>query len=89
MALIERIMGLEEPKLPVHQLRAGVSEVLRGKATREQLVTYFGLSANEADELETLVLSGQSGEEIEDVLLLAEQQLGYDTADKVRTRLGL
>ena len=56
MALYDRLMGLEPPKLPVHQFMGVMQEIALGNMTGTQGVTAFGLSAAEATEASTQAL---------------------------------
>lgn len=93
MALYERLMGLADPKLPVHQFYSMAHEVVRGKFTGAQAGAIFGLDANELTEAQTLigrVTGGQlTAEEVHQVLCLAEMRLGYMTVAEVKARLGV
>ena len=54
MALIERLLQIEEPTLSIHAVHAAIGEWLRERVTQAQLVTEFGLAA--ADETEAAAL---------------------------------
>ena len=54
MSLIERLIGTEEPKLPVHQLMSALGEWERGKMTRAQVISGFGLTTPEEAELDAI-----------------------------------
>ena len=93
MALAERLMGLEQPKISVHGFRSMLDERRRGFVTNGQVVTAFSLSASEQTEglaLINKIISGElTADEVEDVLIIAEQRLApYTTAAAVKTRLG-
>lgn len=47
MALYERLVGTESPKIPVHAWMAALGEVQRGKMTAQQVYDAFALSAGE------------------------------------------
>lgn len=94
MALIERLMGLEQPRIPVHQFYSMLAERKRGRVTNAQVIAAFALGA--ADQTELLALwalvnaNTVPAADVDDVLLLAEQRIApYDTAAAVRARLGL
>lgn len=55
MALYDRLMGFQEPKIPVHQFMAEAGEFQRGKVTSAQAQTDFGLSTSELTEAQTLL----------------------------------
>jgi len=91
MALIDRLLGTEDPKLPVHQFMAALAEYKRGAITGANIVSAFGLSAGEAISLQSFLnnLDSSSIDRtlIHDVLLLGES--GYYTKTQVTTRLGI
>lgn len=100
MGLYERLMGFEEPKLPVHQFMGAMQEIAMGNMTGAQGVAAFGLSAAEATEAQTLqgVVSAPAtadgkklrAVEYERVLMLAEQRIApFNTVALVKTRLGV
>jgi hypothetical protein len=98
MPLIERLMGLEEPKLPTHQFIAAVAENTRGEMTNQQIIDAFALDPGEQTEAVALrdrVTTGPTGDRlnralIHDVLLLAEQGIApYGSAQAVRDRFGI
>ena len=100
MGLYERLMGFEQPKLPVHQFMGAMQEISLGNMTGAQGVTAFGLSPAEATEASTLqatiaaeptaVEKKVKAMEVERVLFLAEQRLvPFDTPAAVKTRLGV
>jgi hypothetical protein len=96
MALYERFMGLEFPRIPVHQFRGVAAEWKRGEITSAQARTALGLSVAEAVEAQTLVdrvdaaVDPLTTQEIEDVLFLAEQRIApYDTVAAVKARFGV
>jgi len=99
MALYERIMGLEQPKISPHTILAVCAEFVRGRLTKAQVDSILSLSAGEVVELQTLVdtVTGSAVAklarviEIQDVLLLAEGRFppSYDTAANVKLRLGV
>lgn len=93
MALYERLMGLAEPKLHVHQFYALAAETVRGHFTGAQAGALLGLDVDEQAEAQTLiqrVTGGQlTAEEVHQVLILAEEGLGYATVAEVKTRLGV
>lgn len=91
MALLDRLIGTEEPKLPVHQFMAALAEYKRAAITGPQIVSAFDLSAGEAtslqDFLDNLDSVAIDRSMIHDVLLLAEA--GYYTKAQVQARLGV
>lgn len=96
MGLYERLLGIEDPRLPVHRLRAVAAEWKRTRLTSAQARAILDLTVAEATELQTLVNRiGTTGttltaQEIEDVLFLAERRIPpYDTVVAVKTRFGV
>jgi hypothetical protein len=103
MALVERLMGLEEPKIPVHDFFAAQQEVVNGTLTAAQVKTYLGMDAAAQAEYDTLIALYPTGttavayfnkstfiSRVHSVFILAEQGYpGYDTAAGVRAKLGL
>lgn len=98
MALIERLMGLEEPGISVHALGAAMGEKKRGRLSNAQIQAMFALDNAGRSELAALRDRVNSdlltAEEVEHVLTLAEQRARlaaapYTTAADVRVRLGL
>lgn len=55
MALIERLMGLETPKMHVHQFMAALGEIERSKMTAQQAVNGFSLNTEEQTEATSLI----------------------------------
>jgi hypothetical protein len=55
VALYERLLGIEESKIPVHPFMAAIGEIERGKMTEAELATAFTLSVNEQLEVSTLL----------------------------------
>ena len=103
MALIERLMGLEDPKIPVHSFFAAQAEIIAGRLTLAQVKTFLDMDAAAQAEYDTLAALAPTGttatalankalfiEMIHSVFILAEQQYpGYSTAADVRSRLGI
>ena len=105
MALIERIMGLEDPKLPVHAFFAANHQRIEGALTRQDVIDMFGMDAAaivEYDALATLAPVGMNTnalataqkamfvEKLHSACLLAEGRYpGYDTPLALRAKLGL
>lgn len=93
MALYPRLIGLEEPKISIHQFMAAIAEFKRGRVTGPQIATAFSLSAEEIVELTTLrarvTSDALTAEEIHDVCLLAEGGLAYNTEATMKTRFGV
>ena len=103
MALVERLMGLEEPKIPVHIFFAAQSEVIDGAITVGQVKTFLAMDASAQTEYDALVATAPTGTNalataqkaiflgrVHSVFMLAEARIsGYATAAQVRTRLGI
>jgi hypothetical protein len=88
MAILKRLAGTEQPKLPVHQWMAGLAEVKRGHITQAQFISAFSLSPAEVTELATWAsrLTGGSiaRDDIHDVLMLLEYGLYSEAQAKNR-----
>jgi hypothetical protein len=90
MALIDRVLGQEEPKLPVHQFMAALAEYKRGAITGAQVVSAFNLSQAETTQLQSFLSrldsNNLSREMIHDILMLGEY--GLYNRSFVLSRLG-
>jgi len=103
MALVERLMGLEETKIPVHDFFAAQQEVAAGFITVAQVKSFLNMDAaaeTEYDALIALYPTGTSATAVFNkttyisrmhaVFLLAESAYpGYDTPAVVRSKLGI
>lgn len=91
MALYNRLIGTEEPKIAVHQFCAALAERTRGKVTNADISSMFNLSVDETTEFSTLYssVSLMNAKEVEDVFMLAEKRLAYANAAAVKTRLNV
>jgi hypothetical protein len=103
MALVERLMGLEEPKIPVHAFFAAAQEVINGRLTTAQVKSFLEMDAAAQAEYDTIGATAPSGstalataqkslwlEGIHGIFLLAEgAYAGYSTPAAVRTKLGI
>jgi len=93
MSLLTRLIepAVGEEKIPVHQFMAALAEYKRGAVTGAQVVSAFGLSAQETTALQSFLnnLDGNSINRamLHDVLMLAEA--GLYPLSKVRSRLGV
>jgi hypothetical protein len=91
MALLDRVLGTEEPKIPIHQFMAALAEYKRGEVTKQNVVDSFSLSAGESTALQTwldsLDIDAINRAMIHDVLLLGETGLYSKT--QVQSRLGV
>src|SRR5262245_48330253 len=54
MPLYDRLIGLAEPKIPVHSFMAAMGEWERGFATREIIIGSFGIQPDEEADLDQL-----------------------------------
>lgn len=102
MALVERLMGIEEPRIPVHQFFAAVGEVVQGNITGAQVKSFLNMDAAAQAEWDAMAAT-QPGpvankavwvSHIHAVFLLAETWEtgpipGYSTPAEVRTKLGI
>lgn len=96
MGLYERILGTEQPRVRVHQLRGCIAEFKRGNMTALQARTGLGLDDAAAADVTALLArvgtgGGQlSSQEVEDVLFLLERAIApYDSVAAVKTRFGI
>jgi len=94
MGLYERLLRVEEPKIPVHAFMAAMGELKRGRVTAPVLAAVFELDAGAQVEAATLFARFNNGSpltsvELHEVLLLAETGLAYGTVQSLKTRLGV
>lgn len=103
MSLVERLMGVEEPKIPVHDFFAAAMEIIAGRLTAIQVKTALGLDASAQTEFDTLAATAPSGNtatalankalwvhSMHSVFILAEGgYAGYNTPASVRSKLGI
>lgn len=91
MSLLDRLLGNELPKLPIHTFMAALAEYKRGAITGAQVVSAFALSVTEQTALATWLLNLDTSSIdralIHDCLLLAEAELYTKT--QVQARLGV
>lgn len=101
--LYERLMGLQEPKIPVHTFFSVMQEYMLGNVSGAQATAAFDLDAGEQAEalaLRDRLLSESSSNgnlqrrlkalELENVLICAEGEVEpYTTVEAVKTRLGV
>lgn len=103
MALVERLMGLEEPKIPVHDFFAAQQQVTKGNITVANVKSFLNMDAAAAAEYDALVALYPTGtsaaayfnktqyiQDCHSVFILAEERYpGYDTPANVRAKLGI
>lgn len=93
MAFYRRLIGLDDPKIAIHQFMAAMAEFRRGRVTAAQIATAFNLDAAEQAEVTTLrarvTSDALTAAEIHDVGLLAESGLAYTTEAAMKTRFGV
>lgn len=103
MALVERLMRLEEPRIPVHYFFAANHQRIDGALTRQNVIDMFQLTPADTAEYDALAALAPTGsqalnvalkamflEKIHAVLMLAERRYaGYDTPAAVRAKLGI
>lgn len=94
MSLLDRLIGSEAPKIGVHQFQAALAEWEDGALTRAEVIAAFAIGAAEETELDWLKARYQAATDkerfkkvLDNVLLLAEAGLVYDTPAKVQARL--
>jgi hypothetical protein len=103
MALVERLMHVETPRIPVHYFFAANHERIEGALTRAEILAMFGLDAAATTEYDALAALAPTGtnalqtalkamfvSRVHAVFMLAEGRMpGYDTPAAVRAKLGL
>lgn len=94
MGLWERLLNVEQPRLPSHQFSSAMAEVARGQLTKNQVVNGLNLSAGEATELNALASRFTGGfltrQEFEDVVLLAQYGVpSYQSVAAIKSRFGV
>lgn len=103
MALVERLMGLEEPKIPVHDFFAAAQEIIAGRLTVAQVKTALALDTAGESEFDAIAATAPTGStaaalankalwvhSMHAVFILAEGgYAGYDTPAGVRNKLGI
>lgn len=103
MALVERLMGLEEPKIAVHAFFASANEIIAGALTTAQVKAFLAMDTPAANEFDALVATAPTGtaainlaqkalfiSRVHSVFVLAEAAVtGYNTPAAVRTKLGI
>lgn len=104
MALVERLMGLETPKIKVHQFFAAQNEVANGNRTVAQVKSFLQMDAAASAEYDALIALAPTGNttanqlarlryinDMHAVFLLAEERNipNYSTPAEVRARLGI
>lgn len=103
MALVERLLGLEVPKIPVHDFFAAAHEIIMGRLTVAQVKTALAMDAAAQAEFDALSATAPTGSaatalankalwihSMHAVFILAEGgYVGYATPAQVRTKLGI
>jgi hypothetical protein len=103
MALVERLIGTEPPKIPVHDFFAACHELVMGRLTVAQIKTALNMDAAAQTEFDAMVALAPYGstalataqkaqyvESMHSVFILAEGgYTGYATAANVRSKLGI
>lgn len=98
MSLFTRLVSPAEGevKIPVHSFMAFMAEIIRGEATKAELITAFSLTSGEQTELDILVAKGGSllasqrfeyARVLHDMLLLSEDGLRYTTPGAFNSRI--
>jgi hypothetical protein len=99
MGLYDRILGLEQPKIPVHAFGAALQERALGNVTTAQLVNAFALDATAQADLTTLFATLPNNAtttqkflraiEVENVMILGESGIAFTTVAAIKDRLGV
>lgn len=91
MALLDRLLNLEDPKIPTHQFMAALAEYKRGAIAKQNVVDAFDLSIDEATALQAWLDNLDSDTVnramIHDILLLGE--VGLYSKAQVQSRLSI
>ena len=96
-------MGLESPKIPVHDFFAAAQEIIAGRLTAAQVKTALNLDTAASTEFDALAATAPTGtsatalankalwvHSMHSVFVLAEGGYsGYNTAANVRSKLGI
>jgi len=61
MALVDRLMALEEPRIPVHIFFAAQSEIIRGALTVAQVKSFLNMDVAAKTEYDLLVATAPTG----------------------------
>jgi len=103
MALVERLMGLEEPKIPVHDFFAASNEIIMGRLTAAEVKAFLNLDQAAQDEFDAIASTAPVGatatalankslwvSSIHGIFVLAENGYPqYSTPAEVRSKLGI
>jgi len=103
MALVERLMALEEPRIPVHVFFAAQSEIIRGALTVAQVKSFLNMDVAAKTEYDLLVATAPTGtsatalankalfvDKLHSIFMLAEGRYPqYSTPSEVRAKLGI
>jgi hypothetical protein len=103
VSIYDRVLGVEKPRIPVHQFQAILAEFARGRLTGAQAqaaveqISGEPLDQAEVAEAQTLLatFTGSAtaklarAKEVDDVLLLASMLVQYDTSASLKARLGV
>lgn len=103
MALVDRLMGLEEPHIPVHDFFAAQSEVAAGRLTVANVKTFLQMDAAASAEYDSLIALAPTGNttaarlgrldyinQMHAVFILSEKRYPqYSTPAEIRIKLGI
>lgn len=105
MALVERLMHLEQPHISAHAFFAAQQEVIAGRLTVAQVKSFLQMDASAAAEYDALVALAPTGtttaaqiarsnyvQSMHSIFMLADYKggvPGYSTPAEVRAKLGL
>jgi hypothetical protein len=89
MLILDRLIGNQKPKIPIHGFMALLSEYKRGQITKNEIVSILNLNNIEQNELKNFFndVNNINRDMLHDVLILGE--LGYYTKDKIIDRLNI
>ena len=91
MALLEKLQGIAEPKIPVHQFYSALIEWESLETNRATIVSFFGLDADDEADLDWLkgkfdasTNKREFAERIHGIFLLSESgYVGYITQPEI------
>lgn len=103
MPLVERLMGLEGKRIPVHHFFAACQEIINGRLTVAQVKGFLDMDAATSTEFDTIAATAPTGssaaaqaakalwlEGIHGIFMLAEGGYPqYQTPTDVRSKLGI
>jgi len=94
MGLYSRLIGIEDPKIPIHVFRALVNEWKRGKLARAQVIDNLSIAASEEVELDAIkaamdqLVDPTTTDELFDALVCGERGIKpYNSETAIKQRI--